>query len=335
MIAYMEAVHMGVRGLITDTITGDPIYATISVAGNPHPVYSDGDVGDYHRLLLPGTYDVTISADGYSSRTITGVTVEEGTTARLDVQLTPLGEGITFSGGVWSGQIAVNGVDSGVRVEVAQGTEAESHSNSFAVVSGPVVELAFAPLPSTEYSDVPFEVTLSAVDENGFVAGDYAQTFTLQATAGGVPISVSPAGGTFENGTWSGSVTISDVAEEVVLIATTENLTAQMDAFEIVLRPPLAIAISGEASEGDGLIDATISLPQAAVGDVVVTVTSDDPTELVPVQQSVTIPSGQISVPVQFAVADDAGLDGTHVVTIGVSAEDYLEDWAEVAIPRQ
>ena len=90
MLAYMERVHTGVRGIISDSVSGLPLSATVEVAGRNHPVFTDPDVGDYHRLLLPGNYTFTFQADGYESKTFTGVEVTDGTATRLDVSLDPV-----------------------------------------------------------------------------------------------------------------------------------------------------------------------------------------------------------------------------------------------------
>jgi hypothetical protein len=55
MLHYMESIHMGVRGVVTDACTGEPVYAKVVVNGNAQPVYTDPDVGDYHRMLLPAS----------------------------------------------------------------------------------------------------------------------------------------------------------------------------------------------------------------------------------------------------------------------------------------
>ncbi len=95
LLAYMEAVHIGVRGMVTDATTGEPIYAKVDVFDvehftlNTQPVFTDPDVGDYHRLLLPGSYVLRISAPGYHPTTLSSVDVVEGTTTRIDVQLQP------------------------------------------------------------------------------------------------------------------------------------------------------------------------------------------------------------------------------------------------------
>ena len=85
MLSYMEAVHIGVRGLVTDGRTGEPVWAKVLVNANPQPVFTDPDVGDYHRMLLPGTYDVRISANGYFTQTWRDVGVGDGPATRVDV----------------------------------------------------------------------------------------------------------------------------------------------------------------------------------------------------------------------------------------------------------
>jgi len=89
LLAYMDTALIGVRGLVTDAVTGEPLAATVTVAGRDHTVYTDPDVGDYHRMLLPGTYDLTFTAAGYGSLTIEDVVVSSGPATRLDVQMAP------------------------------------------------------------------------------------------------------------------------------------------------------------------------------------------------------------------------------------------------------
>lgn len=89
LIAYMSTGLIGIRGLVTDAETGAPIAATVTVEGNTHPVYTDPDVGDYHRMLLPGTYNLTFSAPGYANRTISNIVVTAGEATRRNVTMSP------------------------------------------------------------------------------------------------------------------------------------------------------------------------------------------------------------------------------------------------------
>ena len=88
-INYIKNVNYGIRGVVTD-IMGSPLDATITIVGHDFDnseVFTDPDVGDYHRMLLPGTYDVEVSAYGYVTETFNNVTVSDTGATELDVIL--------------------------------------------------------------------------------------------------------------------------------------------------------------------------------------------------------------------------------------------------------
>lgn len=87
MLSFLEAVHIGVRGIITDKASGEPLWAEVLVEGNSHPVFTDADVGDYHRMLLPGTYNLMFNVPGYMPRLVRDITVTEGQAARVDIEM--------------------------------------------------------------------------------------------------------------------------------------------------------------------------------------------------------------------------------------------------------
>jgi hypothetical protein len=89
MLSYIEAIQWGVQGIISDTFTGKPLAATIEVERINHKVYSDPDLGDYYRMLLPGAYKFRFSADGYVSQEVDSVVVLQDFITYLDVQLIP------------------------------------------------------------------------------------------------------------------------------------------------------------------------------------------------------------------------------------------------------
>jgi subtilisin-like proprotein convertase family protein len=93
MLALLERAGEGVRGLVTDATTGAPLAATVRVVGldgNGSATYSDPQVGDYHRPLLPGRYDLEIGAAGYATARVADVVVTGGPAVRRDAALTPL-----------------------------------------------------------------------------------------------------------------------------------------------------------------------------------------------------------------------------------------------------
>ena len=92
MLSYMEQCLNGIHGTITDAETGLPIEATVNIAGHDHhgsEVSSHLPAGDYHRPIKGGTYNVTYSAYGYESQTIT-ISVNDNEAVTQDMQLSPI-----------------------------------------------------------------------------------------------------------------------------------------------------------------------------------------------------------------------------------------------------
>lgn len=91
---YMEEALHGIRGVVKDACTDLPITASITIEGhdaeNSH-VVSGLPLGNYHRPVLSGIYDLTFSAPGYESQTVTGVAAEKNVPATVvNVSLQPL-----------------------------------------------------------------------------------------------------------------------------------------------------------------------------------------------------------------------------------------------------
>jgi hypothetical protein len=87
MLWYMNRVLYGIRGIVTDAQSGAPLGATVDIAQIGKSMKSDPDVGDFHRMLEPGTYTLQVSALGYQSQTIPGVAVIDGPATVRNVQL--------------------------------------------------------------------------------------------------------------------------------------------------------------------------------------------------------------------------------------------------------
>lgn len=87
MLAMIENSAYGISGVVTDALTGAPIPATIFV-NDFYPYYTDPVVGDYHKYLLAGDYQVTATANGYQAATLPA-TVYSNTATIVNFSLQP------------------------------------------------------------------------------------------------------------------------------------------------------------------------------------------------------------------------------------------------------
>jgi len=88
MLALIEYAGYGLQGTVTDASSGDPVPAIIFV-NNYYPCYSDPLVGDYHKYVLPGTYSITVKANGYQSQTISNIVVTANNATTTNFQMVP------------------------------------------------------------------------------------------------------------------------------------------------------------------------------------------------------------------------------------------------------
>lgn len=105
-------------GHVTNASTGDPVVATIHIdeidnaGAYREPYKSNEDFGSYYRMLMDGTYTVTVSAFGYISQTFENVEITDEGQTILDVELVQ-SEIISVSG-------TVTDADSGEPIEGAE-----------------------------------------------------------------------------------------------------------------------------------------------------------------------------------------------------------------------
>ncbi|XP_014786221.1 carboxypeptidase D [Octopus bimaculoides] len=87
LLDFMDQVHIGFSGFVRegDSMVGIP-NVSVHIHGNAHNI-TTSTFGDFWRLLLPGTYDVTFSAPGYKTVTYTDVTVPKGESVKTIVKL--------------------------------------------------------------------------------------------------------------------------------------------------------------------------------------------------------------------------------------------------------
>ena len=78
ILNFMETCLYGIRGLVTDSVTGVPIKALVTVVNHDadsSQVYSTPDVGNYHRMIAPGTYTLKFTSSCYTDRVISNINV--------------------------------------------------------------------------------------------------------------------------------------------------------------------------------------------------------------------------------------------------------------------
>ncbi len=99
---YMHQTLEGIRGRITDSVTGAPLKADVFVDNhdtNNSDVYSDSLTGAYYRPIKSGTYDITFSAPEYESKTINNIQVEDERLIIENIQLKPSSTGVSETRG--------------------------------------------------------------------------------------------------------------------------------------------------------------------------------------------------------------------------------------------
>jgi hypothetical protein len=90
LLDYMHQVLEGLRGTVSDSASGKPLYAEVFAVDhdmNHSMVFSDSVNGLYFRPIYSGTYDLRFSASGHRSKTVKNVNVTNGKPIVLNVIL--------------------------------------------------------------------------------------------------------------------------------------------------------------------------------------------------------------------------------------------------------
>ena len=93
MLGYLENALYGIHGLIRNVNTHVPVPAKVFIYGHDKDssqVYSDTLTGSFERFLYPGSWDLTFSATGYLSQTITNIVVAPFQKTEVTVDMSPV-----------------------------------------------------------------------------------------------------------------------------------------------------------------------------------------------------------------------------------------------------
>lgn len=89
MMALIEHSGYGLEGTITDANTGEAVQATIFV-NDQMQCFSDAEVGDFHKYVLPGKYSIKVVANGYETQvSADSVEVTEFSSTVADFEMVP------------------------------------------------------------------------------------------------------------------------------------------------------------------------------------------------------------------------------------------------------
>ncbi len=97
LLGNIEEMFNGIRGTVTDTFSGEGLKAKVFMKGfdkDSSFIYAIEPHGDYYRPIYQGTYTAEFSLDGYHTKVVSGISVENGKPTICDVQLRPISSGI-------------------------------------------------------------------------------------------------------------------------------------------------------------------------------------------------------------------------------------------------
>ncbi len=94
LLRFIEQSLFGIKGTVTDSLTGGPVQATVSIAGKDLPdstfVRSDSATGAFHRMIHTGNYSLVFNAPGYYPKVVENVRSKNDSTSHVFVQMHPI-----------------------------------------------------------------------------------------------------------------------------------------------------------------------------------------------------------------------------------------------------
>ena len=88
IIWLLQEAGYGIKGMITDDTTSNPVPAVIDIDGK-WVAYNDPAVGNLHRYLRPGLYNITIWTNGYAPVLLSDISVMDSGVTDISTTLTP------------------------------------------------------------------------------------------------------------------------------------------------------------------------------------------------------------------------------------------------------
>jgi hypothetical protein len=91
MLYLIRKSGQGIHGTVTDSVTGQPLFAQVLVQPRNWLSYASPTKGDFHRFYLPGTYTLITRCPGYKSDTLTAIVPNNtaDSSINLNIKLIP------------------------------------------------------------------------------------------------------------------------------------------------------------------------------------------------------------------------------------------------------
>lgn len=155
----------GIRGIVTND-KGLPLDAQITISNHDtdnSQVSTDPEVGDYHRLIAPGTYSMTISSSGYISQTFTNITVSNYQTTIINAVLKQA-QAYNFSGVVYNGYNSMPIDSAKINIQTTPTQQTTTDKNGKFALQGILENLYSVTVSKTNFATVMQIDTISAKD---------------------------------------------------------------------------------------------------------------------------------------------------------------------------
>lgn len=153
--------------------------------------------------------------------------------------------------------------------------------------------------------------------------------FILGSDAGFSP---SPSTtGAFTAGVWTGNVTLSSQASNLMMRAVAGSVSGISNIFNTSV-PQLSITVPATASESAGSVSGTVSLSAALASALTVDLSSNDTSEAQPATTTVTIPAGSTSAGFTLNIINDTLRDGVQNAVITASAPGANSGTATISV---
>ena len=183
LLDFVEASIYGISGTVKN-ISGTPLNATVTITSHDEDnsfVITDQTIGDYHRVIAPGTYDITYASVGYISQIHTVNVASYASTTIKDVVLL-VAQQTTISGTITD---AITGSPiQGANVQLlstaypSTTTNASGQYSINTVYEGPYIIQAskIGYISSSQSIDLTttnnvFNLTMTTADPEGFETG--------------------------------------------------------------------------------------------------------------------------------------------------------------------